>query len=112
MGLVVHEFGRDPAYRVFIYSRMDLHFSSLLTLVSSLLTLVSSLLTLVVSRPLPLTQGVGSTRPPCSHVPLPPPTKGVGVAQVLTPLGCQSLQLPPATASPPPWGLRADRPGR
>jgi hypothetical protein len=26
MGLVVHEFGRDPAYRVFIYSRMDLHF--------------------------------------------------------------------------------------
>ncbi len=26
VGLVVHEFGRDPAYRVFIYSRMDLHF--------------------------------------------------------------------------------------
>ncbi len=26
VGLVVHEFGWDPAYRVFIYSRMDLHF--------------------------------------------------------------------------------------
>ncbi len=29
-----------------------------------------------MSRPLPLTQGVGSTRPPCSHVPLPPPHQG------------------------------------
>ncbi len=26
VGLVVHEFGRDPAYRVSIYSRNDLHF--------------------------------------------------------------------------------------
>ncbi len=29
-----------------------------------------------MSRPLPLTQGVGSCRPPCSHVPLPPPHRG------------------------------------
>ncbi len=64
--------------------------SSLLTPVSSLLTPVSSLLTPVVSRPLPLTQGVGSPRPSCSHVPLPPPTKGVRVAADLTPLGDQS----------------------
>ncbi len=26
VGLVVHEFGRDPAYRVSIYSRRDLQF--------------------------------------------------------------------------------------
>ncbi len=46
--------------------------SSLLTSVSSLLTPVSSLLTPVVSRPLPLSEGVGSPRPTCSHVPPPP----------------------------------------
>jgi hypothetical protein len=45
-----------------------------------------------------------------------PPTKGVRVAAVLTPLGGQSSQLlqaaPPATSPPPPWGLRAGRPCR
>jgi hypothetical protein len=34
------------------------------------------------------------------------------VAAVLTPLGGRSSQLPPATASPPPWGLRAGQPCR
>jgi hypothetical protein len=42
----------------------------------------SSLLTLVVSRPLPLTQGVGSTRPPCSQVPLPPHQGGEGGSSI------------------------------
>ncbi len=39
----------------------------------------SSLLTLVMRRPLPLTPGVGSTRPPCCLVPLPPPPHRGGV---------------------------------
>jgi hypothetical protein len=35
------------------------------------------------------------------------PTKGMRVAAVLTPLGSQSSQQAPATASPPPWGLES-----
>ncbi len=67
---------------------------------SSLLTLVSSLLTLVVSRPLPLTQGVGSTRPPCSHVPLPPHQGGEGGSSV-DPSGRSEFAVtPPHRISP------------
>ncbi len=73
---------------------------------------LSSLLTPIVSRPLPLTQGVWALLdPPAAMFPS-PPTKGVRVAAVLTPLCGQSSQLPPATTSPPPWGLRAGRPCR
>ncbi len=89
--------------------------SLLLTPASLLLTPVSSLLTPVVSRPLPLTQGAGSCRPPAAMLPS-PPTEGVRVAAVLTPLGGQSSQplhaAPPATSPLPPWGLRAGRPCR
>ncbi len=45
-------------------------------------TVRCSLLTPVMSRPLPLTQGVGSCRPPCSHVPLPPHRGGEGGSSV------------------------------
>jgi hypothetical protein len=85
--------------------------SSLLTLVSLLLTLVSSLLTLVVSRPLPLTQGVGSTRPPCSHVPLPPHQGGEGGSSV-DPSGRSEFAANPRHRISPSFGCESGPAGQ